>query len=235
MARVTAAHWEAGAEDLGRQVDDALRELNPTLTGLIDLHGEDTEVRRGVRHARLGLADDKPYRVSLEGAEVVGAELPLFEVVADGLRLRRWFLYADRRCQLGYATELVSPEEVARRFDEGRLTTSVPAGAWVTLDGLGRFQAGEGFWPVRPGERVREAEDLLEELNGRPGAIRRCLAALKDYQSGPSAERREALRQAYEAVPEHLRRFCGDMDSRDWPIRRILAEKDEQPANRPPS
>jgi hypothetical protein len=35
------------------------------------------------------------------------------------------------------------------------------------------------------------------------------------------------LRRSYEAVPEHLRMYCGDMDTKDIPIRMILYGKDE--------
>jgi hypothetical protein len=44
----------------------------------------------------------------------------------------------------------------------------------------------------------------------------------KAYNDNPGQEQRERLRLAYEAVPEHLRMYCGDMDSKDGPIRRIL-------------
>jgi hypothetical protein len=107
-------------------------------------------------------------------------------------------------------------------FGEGRLTLSVPEGAWVKLDGLGRFQAGEGNWYVKPSERIREASGLVEQLNGVPGARLTCLDALGDYEANPSQERREALRRAFDAIPEHHRFYGGDRDTMDWRIRRIL-------------
>jgi uncharacterized protein (TIGR02996 family) len=229
QARVAAAQWDLTTDDLERNVKDTLREFNPAMEGLLDMQGTDTEIRNGVRYAKgAGLGGAKPYRITLAGEEVAGAELPVLEVVADGYRLRRWLIYADGLTQLGYANELTSPELVARMFEEGRLTLSVPAEAWVTLDGLGRFQAGEGFWFIEPGERLREASDLLEQLRGGSGAIRRCIEAHRAYRSGPNRERREALREAYEAVPRHLRRFCGDMDSKDGPIRRVLAGSQDE-------
>ncbi len=222
QAEVAAAQWDLTSADVECQVMDALRELNPTLEGLLDMEGTDTEVRNGVRYAKLGLGNEKPYRVSLEGEDVAGAELPVLEVVADGYRLRRWFIYADGQSQLGYATPILPLETVARMFEDGRLTLSVPAGSWVMLDGLGRFQASKGCRYIKPGERIREAYGLLEELNGDPGTIQRCIEAHAAYEADPTQERREALRRAYLAVPEHLRLYCGDMDSKDWPIRRIL-------------
>lgn len=221
-ARVEAAEWDHTPDDIEREVMDAIRELNPTWEGLLDMQGSETEVRDGMRSAKLGLGDGKPYRVSLTGDDVMGEELPVLEVVAGGYRLRHWLIYADGLSQLGYGTELLPLEAVARMFEGGRLALSVPEGSWVTLDGLGRFRAGEGHWYIEPGERVREAYDLLDQLNGGPGAIARCVEVHRAYESDPSAERRDALRQAYESVPEHLRMYCGDMDSKDGPIRRIL-------------
>jgi uncharacterized protein (TIGR02996 family) len=172
QARVAAAQWDLNPGAIERRVNLALRELNPKMEGLLDMQGTDTEVRNGVRYAKMGLGKANPYRVSLASDEVAAAELPVLEVVEDGYRLRRWFIYADGLTQLGYANPLLPLEVVRRMFEEGRLTLSVPAGAWVTLDGLGRFQAGEGFWHIKPGERLREAAGLLEELNGGQDAVR---------------------------------------------------------------
>lgn len=125
------------------------------------------------------------------------------------MRLVRWLIYADGLTQLGSGRPLVPVDFVRGMFADGRLTLSAPAGTWVTLDGLGRFRAGEGHWSIEPGERVREAADLLDQLRGGPGAIARCIHAYRAFQSDPSGEGRNALRRAYEAVPEHLRMYCG--------------------------
>jgi hypothetical protein len=225
QARVAAAEWDLTPADIEREVLDVIRETNPTMDGLLDMQGTDVEERNGIRYAKgAGLGEAKPYRVTLSGDELLGEELPVLEVVPGGLRLRPWLIYADGLTQVGYATELLTVEAVGRMFEEGRLTLSVPTGAWVMLDGLGRFQAGEGSWWIEPRERLREASDLLDQLNGGPGARHLCIEAHRAYEAAPSEERREALRKAYEAVPAHLRMYCGDMDSKDGPIRRILGE-----------
>ena len=225
QARVAAAAWEYTPGDIEGAVTNVVRELNPTMKGLLDMQGTDTEVRNGIRYAKgSGWGRAKPYRIALAGDEVAGGELPVFEVVAGGYRLRRWLIYADGLSQLGYGRELMPLEVASRMLEDGRLTLSVPTGSWIALDGLGRFQTGEGYWGIPPTERIREASDLLDQLNGGQGAIRRCIDAHSAYKSDPSPDRREALREAYEAVPEHLRLFCGDMDSKDGPIRRILSD-----------
>jgi uncharacterized protein (TIGR02996 family) len=223
QARVRAAEWERTPDDIEREVIAAIQEFNPAMQGLLDMQGTDVEVHDGVRQCKgSDLGQGKLYRISVDGDEVLGDELPVLEAVGDGFRLRRWLIYADGLSQLDYANELVPLEAVARMFEEGRLTLSVPAGAWVTLDGLGRFQAGDGWWVIKPAERVREAADLVDLLNGGKGSRVTCFEAHEAYQADPSEERREALRAAYEAVPEHLRMFCGDQDTKDWPIRQIL-------------
>lgn len=221
QVEVDAADWALTPEDLIRRVEEAVRELNSESAGLLDMEGSDVEVRNGVRYAKLMVGDRKPYRVA-GGREVLGEEVPVFLVEGDGYRLTRWLVYADRQAQVGYGPVVAPFEAVAALFETGRLTTAVPAGAWVEVDGLGRFRAGEGDWNVEAVERVREARDLVEVANGSPGAIRRCIERHEAYQASPTDREREALRQAYGAVPEHLRMYCGDMDSKDGPIRQIL-------------
>jgi hypothetical protein len=219
--QVAAAEWTATPADLVAHVEAAVRELNAGRGGLIDLQGEETELRGQVRYSKLGLADDRAYRVD-GGTAVIGSELPVFQVERDDYRLTHWFIYADGLAQIGYGTDLAQLKEGLLQFDEGRLTTSVPDGAWVIIDGLGRFQVGAGSWFVDRHERVREAVDLIDKLNGRPDAVLRCRMAHEAYEDNPSEEMREALRQAYEAVPVHLRPFCGDMDTKDQVICNIL-------------
>ena len=53
------------------------------------------------------------------------------------------------------------------------------------------------------------------------------MSAFRAYLAEQSAENLNALRQKYEAVPEHLRMYCGDMDVKDIPISMILYGKSE--------
>ncbi len=196
----------------------------------------DQHARNGRRNPRrrpqpaegFGWGRANPYRVSLANDEIEAKELPVLEVVAGGYRLRRWFIYADGLSQLGYAGELMPLEAVGRMFKRGPVDVVGAGSAWVTLDGLGRFQTGEGYWHIKPEERIREASDLLDQVNGGQGTHFRCVEALRVYQEHPSPEQREVLRAAYEAVPEHLRMYCGNMDTKDGPIRRILSGSQDQ-------
>jgi Ni,Fe-hydrogenase III small subunit len=76
---------------------------------------------------------------------------------------------------------------------------------------------------IDPEELIKEVADELERLNNRPTSVDKCHDAYQLFQGDPTEETREKLREAYEAAPEHNRRFVlGDMDVKDIPIRMII-------------
>jgi hypothetical protein len=222
QAHVAAADWSMTPTRFHGLVEATLQELNPLMTGRIDMHGSDVELRGKVRYAKLGMADERPFRRLSDGSEILGKSLPVFARHSDMWLLRQWFVYADGLSQFGCEGELMPLDEAARRILEGEVTTRVPDGSWITMDHLGSFQSKDGWWGISLAERIREAYDELDMLQGHAGSIRICVDAHQSYEKDPSEENREHLRAAYEAVPKHLRIFCGDQDSKDGPIRRIL-------------
>jgi len=99
---------------------------------------------------------------------------------------------------------------------------TVPRGGRVRIHGLGSFVVAKKGWSADAREQLREAEDMVAKLSGKPDSIERCRAAYEAYLDSPSEEAREALRVAYHAVPEHNRRYVGDMDTKDVAVRMIL-------------
>lgn len=68
-----------------------------------------------------------------------------------------------------------------------------------------------------------EVRDDIDNLNGRPNSTRRCLAAVDVFRQQPTEANRTAVREAYAAIPKHLRRYAlGDMDRKDFPLRVIV-------------
>ena len=219
-ATVAEADWSVSWEDIVAQVEQAVRELNPEMRGLVDLHG-DAFHRDGGNVAKLGLGLDWPYRLTVSGEEIRGEEVPVFLREGKTSRLSNWIVYADGQSQIqSFGT--IPLRQTTRMMEEGELSTSLPDGTWVNVDGLGRFRATDCDWRVKPLERIRECLDLVEVANGRAGSTHTCRLRHEEYQADPTAERRELLRLAYEAVPEHLRRFCGDMGVGDRVIRRTI-------------
>lgn len=232
-ARVTNCKWECRAADLLKQVEELVNLLNPGRLGLINLSGEEDVVVHGkLRRAKLSITNGKPFRVGLGGEEIPGEAIPVFLHSESEFYLTSWFIYKDGSSRIGISSEISSLQEVATRMEDGDLRTSVANGARINIEGLGWFEAQGSYWDVKPKERVREAYDVLSILKGEPGSIQACRACFREYEENSNSTNRDRLKSAYEAVPEHLRIYCGDMDSKDGPIRKVLYA-DEPPTIEP--
>ena len=119
--------------------------------------------------------------------------------------------------------ELVDFEQFKKKVRSGWVKTTPVEGARIGM-GLGNlfFTATNVNSDVEPEEFIKEVEDELRKLNKRQTSRDICIATLKTYQDNPTSEHKEDLRLAYEDVPKHLRKFLGDMDSKDWEYKEIL-------------
>lgn len=219
---VRSGEWHLDTETIPTIVDEELHRLNPGMTGLIDMGGSDVELENGVRYSKLGLADERPYRLNEAGELVLGSDLPIIVRRGQDFEVTRWFIFADGKTQVGFAPELLAIEEVEDRFLDGRYVLEVPDDAWLHIPPLGHLRTHDGFWYVDYRERIKEARNELDILAGGKGCIQRCRDAFDAYEADPSESNRLLLKEAYEATPEHLQMYCGDMDSKDGPIRQVL-------------
>jgi hypothetical protein len=118
---------------------------------------------------------------------------------------------------------LVTFEEFKQKVRSGWVVTQPPPNANVSVSFLASFTAADASYWIKPEEFIKEVADEIEQLNGRPTTRDRCSAAWHAYEASPSEATKETLRQAYEAMPEHNRRYLlGDMDRKDHPVRRVL-------------
>ena len=227
------AAWDLSDDHIRSGALETIRSLNPEMKNLVDMRWNDTEMRGKVRYAKMGMSDKKLYRPSADGSEeVLGDFVPTLVHRSDHFELTQLFIFSDRQCRIGVAGILLPMEEALSLYDTGKLTNVTRAGARVQIEGLGEFTCVNDFGGAPSEERKKEVRDLLKTLNGEDSCIGVCVSVFRDYEASPSEQGRDALRAAYEAVPKHLRSFCGDMDTKDWKIRRILypdqfARKDE--------
>lgn len=118
---------------------------------------------------------------------------------------------------------LVDFEEFKKKVRSRWVVTRPPKKARIHVSSLACFTATHASYWIEPEEFIKEVADEIEQLNGRPTTSDRCRAAWAAYQASPSTSTREALRAAYEAIPEHNRMYVlRNQDSKDHPIRRIL-------------
>ncbi|MET7383726.1 NADAR family protein [Streptomyces sp. NPDC005529] len=129
-------------------------------------------------------------------------------------------VFADGSVACSELTDLAGLEKM---LVSGRLAVTDPtappcpeeSSKWVS-------RSGE---PLTPEGFLLEVADRVEGLNGRPTAGQRCWDAIGRFQQEPSESKRALLREAYLAVPPHLRIYVlGDMDRQDRPLRILLTD-----------
>lgn len=221
-ASVSSASWRLSSKSIYKEVVHAIRAYNPKMKDLIDMKGEATEPLGKIRRAKFLLKKATPVYKNAEGTDIFGDEIPVFRCEEKEYHLLRWFLFADGMARLGVSGEIQPWEAIRDELLAGRLCLQVPDGAWIVLGSLGSFQASSGLWYVSPKARTLEAEDLLRQMRGQKSSVALCREAWFTYEATPSDPAKEALLQAYLAVPRHLRLYCGDMDTKDSLIRRVL-------------
>lgn len=118
---------------------------------------------------------------------------------------------------------LVIFEEFKAKVRSGWVVTKPPPDAQIHVSFLGRFTATNASYWIEPEEFIKEVADEIEELNGRSTTSDRCREAWAAFEASRSEEAKQALRLAYEAIPEHNRRYVlRDQDAKDHTIRAVL-------------
>jgi hypothetical protein len=217
--------WFHTQHGIATEVDAVMSSLNPSMENLLDMQGSATELRGRVHIAKMGGSDKKAYRIAdATGEEILADNVPVLKVKEKGFELTRLFVFADGLLRIGPAGDLFPVEELASRYAAGGISNLASAGSTIGLPGLGEFRTIEAFGRVSVHDRIGEIHDMIDKMNGQPGTVSICVRRFKDYAQEPTPQAKVALRVAYEAVPEHLRCYCGDMDTRDTRIRAVLYE-----------
>jgi hypothetical protein len=161
----------------------------------------------------------RTYRTTDDGERVDGVFAMAF-IHNGNYHLTHISIYRDGMIN---CWELVTFEEFKEKVRSGWVVTQPPPDARISVSFLASFTATDASYWIKPEEFIREIADEIDRLNGRSTSSMRCSEAWHAYEELSSEANKEALRLAYEAVPEHNRRFVlGDMDRKDHPIRRVL-------------
>lgn len=131
------------------------------------------------------------------------------------------FIYADGLID---CWGLNTIEEFEEKLRTGWVATSIPEGAQASAHELASWKFSEPRSWLTPDLLVAEIRDTIDKLNGRPDSTGRCLAAVDTFLADRTEANRAAARTAFLAIPISQRRYAlGDMDSKDWPLRVLVA------------
>lgn len=159
------------------------------------------------------------YRTA-DGVRIPGTWRPAF--IRNGRYfLTDLFIYADGLID---CWGLVTIEEFEEKLRSGWVATTLPDGAQASVHGLANWKFNEPRSRLTPELLIAEVRDTIDQLNGRSDSTGRCVAAVDTFLADRTDENRAAARVAFLAIPTSRRRYAlGDMDSKDWPLRVLVA------------
>jgi predicted NAD-dependent protein-ADP-ribosyltransferase YbiA (DUF1768 family) len=167
------------------------------------------------------VAIGKTFRL-VDGERIEGTTRPVFIRNGGTYFLSELRVFADGLIDCWGLVDLSGLREKLR---SGWVATSLEPGARASANHLASWRFSEPQMWVTADELLGEVADDIDTLNGRPDSTRRCHAALERYLESRSEQDRVALRDAYEAIPRHMRVYVlGDMDRKDWPLRVLCTE-----------
>lgn len=68
---------------------------------------------------------------------------------------------------------------------------------------------------------------MIKKLAGEPTSLEICVEVYAQYLKNPTQALKEALKVAYENIPEHEKMYVGDMDVKDTAVRMIIYGDEE--------
>jgi hypothetical protein len=159
------------------------------------------------------------YRIT-DGERIEGSWRPIFIKNGNTYFLSALKVYADGIID---CWDLVDFPTFQQKVTSGWVATTLPQSAQASALHLGSWRFDRPSSTLTPQLLIAEVADEIEHLAGRPTSSERCRTALDHYLDERSEANLAALRDAYFAVPEHLRIYLlGDMDAHDIPLRMLL-------------
>ena len=214
--------WFNKPKDIKGLVTELIRDLNPSMKGVVDMKGSDTEVGGHVTYSKMGSSDKKPYRRSESGI-LLGDVVPVIIKQDGGLfELSQLFIFEDSKFRVGIDSPLMSYTELEDLYQSGAILNKVDKGSRLCIPGVGEFTCNTALGYIDIEDRLREVKDKLGVLNGNKSIVTQTAEQFDTFSEESSSENLEKLRGLYEQVPTHERMYCGDMDTKDYEIRRAL-------------
>jgi len=162
----------------------------------------------------------QPTWRDVDGERITGTWRPAFIRNAGSYHLTDLIIYADGMVD---CWGLETLDGFAAKLRSGWVATELTEGARASAHHLASWKFAEPRTWLTPEMILGEVRDTIDDLNQRPNSSARCRAAVDVFLADQTDENRQALRTAYEAVPEHMRRYMlGDMDQNDVPVQILI-------------
>jgi hypothetical protein len=206
-------------------VQDVIKVLNPKWK---NIHTYYERKINGVVYGEKGSgtiykAHKKPIDY-IFSAKIEGTSVDLFYKLNGAFYLVQVNVFADDSLEIARLENPIdlNIQEVEQLISAGTLLTDIPIGSIVYIYGLGNFSIQKKLYCSSIQDKLLEIRDIQKRLKGEPTAIEHCRQAYQDYMADPTTNKQENLKRTYEDVPNHIKKFVGDQDTKDIVVRMII-------------
>lgn len=227
---IEKGNWLFTKDTFIEYIRDVIKQLNPNLDNIYK-HAE--KKINGIVVGESGKGTiykaQQTTKYDFFKAKIDGTSTDLFYKLDDAFCLVQVNIFADDSLELSRLETPISlnMEELEKHITDGVLLTDIPAGAIVYIYGLGHFCVQKKLFSSSIHDKLLEIKDIQRRLKGEPTTLDICKQAYRDYLEDPTNSSRDKLRIAYEQVPNHQKRFVGDMDTKDFAVRMIIYGEQE--------
>jgi hypothetical protein len=231
LAHMTIANteWLMTPQKLIERVEAIVKALNPSMLNLYDMNGSNVDRSGKIGVLKVNRMSNETWRANENSAlmaqPIKGITHKAFWRENDKVHIVTVSLFDDNQVRItGADTEEVMSFEALR--DDDRLSVA-RKGDRIWIAGLGSFDVTDIEFTIPKDAFLAELEISRDRMLGRMTPTLRTIEAFKRYMGSPDKESLEELREAYESVPAHMRRYCGNQDTKDIPIRIALYGEEE--------
>jgi hypothetical protein len=225
---VTRSQWLRNQDSLFSNVLDVIRSMNPNMENLFSCHGRGVEVINGVKYTWPQPGLQQAWKTELPwtpfSKSEYGAEVRAIALVDQVYYLIKIHVFKDDSVRIHGCPKHAdySFSEFMRLVNSTDFISSPSFGSKLIISDLGHLFVGEKSRFLDKASILGKIEEKRDQVYGRPGKVEECRRIFEVYRSSPTVENKEKLREIYESTPEHLRWYCGDMDSKDTGIKMAL-------------
>lgn len=224
--KITNGKWTFSPKQFYKYVLKVIKDMNPDFRNLINFHGTDTFVYKGLNHGKhVGrkkgpIKKEDAYFPYYRGKS--GKSFHAFwRISGQEYYLCNLSVFPDRTVLVDRIPEPieVSMDQVFDLAEKHQLHTEVQKDDLIHIHGLGSFTIEEAMGTVEIKDLLGEIESELTELSGNLTPSQICVQLFEEFLNAPTDKKLQDLKWAYERIPDHLRVYVlGDMDSKDYPI-----------------
>ena len=218
--------WKFTKESFIKYVFSLVRKLNPKLE---NLYQYSPKTVNGVRIGENGKGI--LYKEENRTKKVKGRKINVFyQPQEDGLiYLISLEFYSKDSIIISRYTEKIEIdiEELEHLISQKKLLSNPPLKSRVEINNLGSFEVANCSYHTNIEDKFLEIKGIIRTIEGKPSLIETCIKAHLEFRANPTLKLKKALKEAYENIPKHQRRYVGDMDTKDIPIRMIIYGEQE--------